>query len=321
MNLLERWILPLSLVALAGCGRDDTSGYQPDGLSPIPVVATYSILGDWVQRVGGDRVQVRTLVGVGGDAHTYEPTPQDNVAISRSAIIFENGLQYEGWLDNLCDSSRTRARRVVVARDVTPRSQPCACHGTEQDPHVWHSIKHAMSMVRVIADELAGLDPDHAAAYRLRAQEYIDQLQTLDQEIRRLLQAVPESHRKLVLTHDSLGYFADEYGFEVLSLLDSFSSEAADPSAMRLASIIRRIQELQIPALFTENTLNPRVTEQVARQAGVAVVAPLYCDALGPADSPAADYIGMMRYNAQTCGVVAVTALLPRCPASSSRAG
>ncbi|MBX3420779.1 MAG: zinc ABC transporter substrate-binding protein [Pirellulaceae bacterium] len=293
-------LIYVALTAVLGCRPSGSVGYGVGPSDTVPVVATYSILADWVHRVGGDRVRVTTLVGVGGDTHTYEPTPQDSVALTKAAIVFENGLEYEGWLDDLFQSSRSQARRVAVTRDISPRRQRCQCHDSECDPHVWHSIGNAISMVGVIADELSQADPDHAADYRRRAQEYTLELKELDSEIRQYVDSIPQQNRTLVVGHNSFGYFADDYGFQVLSLLDSFSSEATDPSAMKLGSLIRRIRELELPSIFAENTLDAKLTEQVAREAGVGVVAALYTDALGPADSPAATYVSMMRHNAKT---------------------
>lgn len=299
-NIKRVWIVALGVGMLLGCETADrtTVSVRPD--QPISVVATYSILGDWVQRVGGDRVQVTTLVGVGGDPHTYEPTPQDSASLLKAALVFENGLEFEGWLDNLYQSSGSQAGRVAVARDIKPREEKCACHGSENDPHVWQSLRHAVTMVEVIADELSQLDPTFATDYRQRAAQYVEQLRSLDSEIRQQVQSIPQQRRKLVMTHNSFGYFADDYGFEVLSLLDSFTSEASDPSAMRLAAIIRKVKEQALPAIFAESTVNPKLSYQVAREAGVGVVAPLYTDALGEANSPASDYLSMMRFNAKT---------------------
>jgi zinc/manganese transport system substrate-binding protein len=301
MRILKQiLIVTLGTSLLLGCGKADSStiSIRPD--QPFSVVATYSILGDWVQRVGGDRVQVTTLVGIGGDPHTYEPSPQDSVSLLKASLVFENGLEFEGWLDELYQSSGSKAGRVAVAREIKPREEKCACHGSENDPHVWQSLRHAVTMVEVIAQELSQLDPTFASDYRQRAEQYIDQLRSLDSEIRSQVQSIPQQRRKLVLTHNSFGYFADDYGFEVFSLLDSFSSEASDPSAMRLAAIINKVKEQAVPAIFAESTVNPKLSHQVAREAGISVVAPLYTDALGAANSPASDYLSMMRFNAKT---------------------
>ncbi len=292
------------LTGLAGCNRSQNTLTEPLDLSSIervPVVVTYSILADWVERVGGDRVDVTTLVGPDGDTHSYEPVPRDAVAISKAAILFENGLGFEDWLGGLYDSSQTRAVRVAVASNIAPRKHRCACcANSDTDPHVWHSVKNAILMVGVIADQLAALDSTHADGYRQRAQEYIGQLQRLDAEIREQVESIPEERRRLVTSHDSFGYFAAEYGFHVVSLLDSFTSEASDPSAVKLVSVVRKVREHQVPAIFSENMLTSKLTETVAREAGVETIARLYTDALGPADSEAADYCGMMRANTQT---------------------
>lgn len=272
---------------------------QRDAQGRIPVVATYSILADWVKQIGGEYVVVTTLVPADGDPHTFEPTPQDGLALQRSMLIFENGLHFESWMDDLYEASGTQAVRVSVARDITPRKQFCACHGTDEDPHVFHSVRHAITMVQVIAKELAIVAPEHAERFQERAQTYVSELESLDSEIQQLVESVPENQRTLVTTHNTFGYFADDYGFEVLSVLDSFTSEASDPSALKIGSMIRRIKELKIPAIFAESTMNSKLIQQVAQEAEVNVVHSMYTDALGPLDSAAGTYVGMMRTNAK----------------------
>lgn len=288
----------LTVGLINGCGRSETRAIR-DGQGRIPVVATYSILADWVKQIGGEQVVVATLVPAEGDPHTFEPTPQDGMALTKAMLIFENGLHFETWLDDLYQASGSQARRIAVARSITPRKQYCACHGTDEDPHVFHSVKNAIIMVQDIAAELAITAPEFAETFHRRAADYVAQLQVLDSEIRRLVESVPANQRMLVTTHNSFGYFADDYGFEILSVLDSFSSEASDPSAMKIGSIIRRIKELQIPAIFAESTINSKLIHQVAQEAEVNVVESMYTDALGPEDSSASTYVGMMRSNAK----------------------
>lgn len=298
MNTAQRILCWCLLVVVAGCGRSPLPP-KKDDQGRIPVVATYSILADWVKQVGGDRVVVTTLVPADGDAHTFEPTPQDGLALTKSMVIFENGLHFEAWMDDLFDASGSLGKRVAVSRDITPRKAFCACHGTSEDPHVFHSVKHAISMVRVIASELSAIDPDHTDEYSQRSNDYVAQLELLDGEIRSLVASVPQDQRTLITGHNTFGYFAEDYGFEVLSVLDSLTSEASDPSAMKIASLIRRIKELKVPAIFAESTLNSKLIEQVAREAEINVVQSLNTDALGPQDSPSGTYVGMMRSNAQ----------------------
>lgn len=306
-NLFGQYAIPLILLICA-CGCQPGDRGNVDGSTdpqPLHVVATYSILGDWVQQVGGDRIQLSVLVGPGGDAHTYEPTPQDVVTLSQASIVFENGLEFETWLDKLFTASQSKARRCVVTTGIEPRSIPADevsgdGHVHEVDPHVWHSPSHAISMVNAIAKALAEADPQHADQYRQRADAYLKELEQLELEIKQHVNTIPEHLRKLVTTHDTFGYFADDYGFEVLSVLGSASSEASDPSAAEVAAVIARVQELKIPAVFAENILNPRLTQQVAREAGVKLVATLYTDALGEPGSPGETYLDMMRFNIKT---------------------
>lgn len=286
-----------SLLIGAGCGVP--SQPQPLQERRLSVVATYSILGDWVQQVGGSRVQVMTLVGPGGDAHTYQPVPQDSVSLGRVAIVFENGLGFETWMDRLFESSGSSAQRVVVSRSIVPRPIGTLGNIEEQDPHVWHDPVRAIAMVQVIADSLATADPANAEFYEARADGYLEQLRRLDAWIAEQTARVPEARRILVTTHDTFGYFAERYGFEILSVMGSVSSEVADPSAAEMAAVVRQIRSRNVPAVFAENILSPRLTEQIAREADVTLVATLYTDALGPADSPGANYLSMMRFNVQ----------------------
>ncbi len=286
------------LMLSGGCGGSGSPPQVDDGR--LAVVATYSILGEWVQEVGGPRVKVVTLVGPGGDAHTYQPVPQDSVSLKRASVVFENGLDFEGWLDKLFESSGSAARRVAVTQGIDAQRIVTLGEIEELDPHVWHDPILAISMVQAIADALAETDPANADEYRTRADDYIGELRRLDAWIREQTVRVPESRRVLVTTHDTFGYFADRYGFEVLSVMGSVSSEAADPSAAEVAAVVQQIRARQVPAVFAENILSPRLTEQIAREAGVQLVGTLYTDALGAADSPGASYLSMMRFNVQT---------------------
>lgn len=294
------FLLPLSFLLLSlsiGCVFRVPN--PPDQVK-VSVVASYSILGNWVQIVGGEHVNVTTLVGPGGDAHTYEPTPQDSVALHRAALVFENGMGFESWLEKLFVASHSAAKRVVISKNITSRKLVSSSGREEIDPHVWHCPKNAEAMVREIADALVECDPMHAADYRRRAADYIREIHTLDAWIGEQIATIPESHRHLVTTHDTFGYFADRYGFEVSSVMAAVSSETTDPAASELAAVIDRIRAAQVPAVFAENIINPRLTEQVAREAGVSIVPSLYTDALGPPDSKGATYLDMMRFNVRT---------------------
>jgi zinc/manganese transport system substrate-binding protein len=295
---------------MLGCqNRGGTATEQAKAGATLPVVASFSILGDWVQAIGGPRVAVTTLVGPDEDAHVYLPRPADAVAIQRAAAVFEMGLGFETWMESLFVGTGSAARRVVVTEALTPdlilsadgaevvSSQ--ANGPAEPDPHVWHSPALVKRMVQRIAAELTELDPAGASDYRQRAEEYLSALDALDREIRNQVATIPVARRHLVTTHDTFAYFARDYGFQVSNLLGSVSSEVADPSAAQMATLVERIRHHQVPAVFSENILDEKLTQQVAREAGVQVVSALRTDALGPAGTDGETYLDLMRGNLQ----------------------
>lgn len=309
-------IFLLLITVLPGCGRTEPpredlrsidsatkdsvagrSAAPDDSTVRISAVATYSILGDWVGRVGGEYVRLTTLVGPGGDAHTYEPTPQDSAAVADAALLFENGLGFEVWLDRLFEASGSRATRVIVTQKIPGRTFSDDHGHSETDPHVWHDPQFAIEMVQCICAALIKADPTHAEDYQRNTEVYVSELRELHTWIQSQIATLPESRRKLVTTHDTFGYFAERFGFQVSSVIGTVSSEVADPSAAQIASIIETIRREQVPAIFAENILNPQLTQQVAREAGVRVVPTLFTDALGEKGSDCESYLQMMRSN------------------------
>jgi zinc/manganese transport system substrate-binding protein len=305
-------VLPLTLKPYAD------SQAQSDKLQ---VLATYSILGDVVQNVGGEAIELSVLVGPDGDAHTFEPTPQDGISLLEADLIFENGLEFETWLDDLYEASGSEAPRVDVSMGIETLAFEEAGHdhegeehknegedheheGEDQghdhgefDPHTWQNPQNVILMAQNIQAALSEADPANAEAYAANAQDYIAELEALDAEIEATLASIPAENRKLVTSHDALGYFADRYGFEVLVTVLPATTEAADPSAGELAEIIETIQAAGIPAVFIENIANPDLMERIAQEAGVELAPSLYTDALGEAGSDGDTYLNMMRYN------------------------
>jgi len=302
-------LLALFLLTPPGFAQTPVSG------GPLQVVASFSILGDLVQNVGGEAVEVTTLIGPGVDAHTYDPAPADLVVLTQADVIFENGLGFEPWLDGFFASAQPSGTRVVVTEGITPREAGAADehegeaqleedgvheHG-QFDPHVWHDVANVIVMVGNIRDALVAADPARAELYKANAAAYIAELEALDASIREQVATLPEERRKLVTSHDSLGYFADAYGFTILGdVFGSLSTEAGDPSAREIATLITQIEEAGVPAIFAENVTNPDLMESIAAEAGVALAPPLYTDALGPPGSPGDTYIGMMESNVTT---------------------
>jgi ABC-type Zn uptake system ZnuABC Zn-binding protein ZnuA len=425
---------------------------------PLKVVATYSILGDLVQNVVGDSglIELTVLVGPGGDAHTYEPTPRDSAALAEADIVFENGLEFESWIDDLYTASGSTATRVAVAEEIsdlipsaghshdhddplahacehfddapeavtadaadatptatipddhthyavtladgagtvglsraedaevsfylgadvpfsvatdgaplTPEASEAVTEGCdavaivytydlapgdyvvsfgpgagdsvalvweaaghshsegeehghseeehghseeehghshgEYDPHVWHDPNNAMAMVEAIRNALVGADPNNASTYALNADAYLAELEELDAFVEEQVATLPEERRKLVTGHDTFGYFARQYGFEIVgTALGSVSTEAADPSAGELAELVEAIKASGVPAIFAENVSNPALMETIAREAGVTLAPTLFTDALGEPGSEGATYLEMVRFNVTT---------------------
>jgi len=299
---------------------------------PLPVVATFSILGDVVKQVGGEHVAVTVLVGPGGDTHTFEPSPADGVALAEAALVFEIGLGLEPWLNGLYNVSGSKSRLAVVTDRLTllpmpvedahaggahtePGAESAAGsdaghaaaahqHGNEFDPHVWHDVARVKGIAEAVRDALAEADPGHGADYQAAAARYLQVLDELDAYVSEQVGRIPPEHRKLVTAHDTFRYFAARYGFEVIgTALAAASTEAGDPSAAHLAHLADQIRAAGVPAIFAENVQNPRLMEQIAREAGVALGPALYTDALGEPGSAADSYIGMMRANADALAV------------------
>lgn len=276
---------------------------------PLRVVATFSIVGDVVANVAGDAVELSVIVGPDGDAHTFEPSPEQIADLADADLIFENGLGFETWLDDMYEASGSGAIRVPLANGLElleisgdEHDDEAADHDHgEHDPHVWQDVSNVIAEVAVVREALIAADPANADSHAANAAAYSAQLQALDASIRAMVETVPIEQRVLITSHDALGYFARAYGFAIAgSAFGSVSTEAGDPSAGEIADLIELIEASGAPAIFVENVENGDLMEQIARDAGVTLAPTLYTDALGEAESDGATYIAMMTYNATT---------------------
>jgi zinc/manganese transport system substrate-binding protein len=275
---------------------------QSQETAKINVVAANSILADWVKNVGKDRIEVRPLVGPDSDVHTFEPTPQDSIALAKANAVINLGLGLEPWLKDLYRASGSKAHRYTVGEglDVIHLVKTEGMFHDEVDPHIWQDPSMVIKVVNTIATSLVNEDPANAQFYWENARAYSDELVKLDDWITKQVKKIPQPRRKIVTSHDTFAYFAKRYGFEVVgSVIDSATTEAADPSAMKIAELIKRIKAAGVPAVFLENVANPKLPESIAREAGVKLAPKLYSDALGKPGSPADTYLNMMRYNVQ----------------------
>jgi zinc/manganese transport system substrate-binding protein len=299
----------------------------------LRVIATFSILGDIVANVGGDRVEVITLVGPDGDAHVFQPAPADAQAVAGAQVIVANGLGFEGWMDRLIEASGTTAALIDASEGVNPIAFGEEKHAEEAgheghdhddhaeeagheghdhddhadeagheghdhgafDPHAWQSPVNVALYVGNIARGLSSVDPEGAAIYQANAAAYIGELDALDAEIRAAVAALPEDRRTVVTSHDAFGYLAAAYGLTFVA--PQGVSTDAEASAQDVAALISQIRAQTITAVFVENIADRRLLDQIASETGAAIGGTLYSDALSGPDGPASTYLAMMRHN------------------------
>jgi zinc/manganese transport system substrate-binding protein len=279
--MIRFWLVALAMFAAANPAR---------AAEPLDVVASFSILGDFVRNVGGDRVSVTTLVGPDSDAHVYTPTPADAKKIADAKLIFVNGLGFEGWLPRLVQSSGGKAKIVTVSTGITPLRL-----GSSADPHAWQSVTNAKVYIANISLALSAADPASAEQFMKNTQGYIEQLDALDREVRDAVAKLPEGRRKVISTHSAFGYFAASYGIEFIAPL-GFSTES-EPSARDIAKIITQIRAAKIPAVFLENITDPRLMGRISAETGARVGGTLYSDSLTGEKGDSPTYIAMVRHN------------------------
>jgi zinc/manganese transport system substrate-binding protein len=256
----------------------------------LNVVASFSILADFVRNVGGDKVDVTPLVGPNGDIHVYAPAPSDAKTMGEVKLLVINGLGLEGWLPRLVQSSGSKAAIVTASNGIAPLS-----HGSEADPHAWQSVANAKIYVANIRDALVAADPGDAAAFRTNADRYLAQLDALDAEVRAAVAQIPPERRKVISTHNAFGYFAASYGIEFIA--PSGVSTENEPSARDIAAIIRQIKGEKIPAVFLENISDDRLIRRIAAETGAKLGGTLYSDSLTGEKGPAPTYIDLVRHN------------------------
>ena len=271
-----------------------SSGVKAQTPEKLPVVATFSILADFVRNVGGTRVSVTALVGPDGDTHVYQPTPEDAERLGAARLIVVNGLGLEGWIDRLIKASGAKAPVIVAAKGL--KLQQMREEGRiESDPHAWQSVAGAKLYVQNIRDGLIAADPDGESTYRSNANDYLAKLDALEKEVMAEIGKIPPERRQIITTHDAFGYFGTAYGFRFIAP-EGISTET-EPSARDIAKIIRQIKAAKIPAFFLENITDPSLMKRIAAETGAKIGGALFSDALSPPDGPAATYIDMMRHN------------------------
>jgi len=274
------WLIVLPLLVAAPARAAGT----------LNVVASFSILGDFVRNVGGDRVNVTTLVGPNADVHVYTPAPADAKTIADAKLVIVNGLGLEGWLPRLVQSASGKAAIIAASNGIAPLKL-----GTDADPHAWQSVSNAKIYVANIRDALAAADPADAAVFRANAERYLAELDALEAEVRTAVAKIPPERRKVISTHDAFGYFAEAYGIAFIAPLGV--STETEPSARDIAQIIDQIKKTKIPAVFLENMSDGRLIGRIAAETGAKVGGTLISDALTDEKGDSPTYIAMVRHN------------------------
>lgn len=282
MSRLAMWSLCLALLASPARAEDRLS-----------VVASFSILADFVKNVGGDKVEVTALVGPNSDVHVYTPAPGEAKTVAGAKLVVINGFGLEGWLPRLLQSSASKAPVVVASRGITPLKL-----GSQADPHAWQSVANAKIYVANIRDAMAAVDPFDAETFNANAKRYLDELDALEAEVKEAIAKIPPERRKLITTHDAFVYFAHAYGLDFIA--PQGVSTETEPSARDIAAIIAQIKRDKVPAVFLENISDDRLIGRIAAETGVRVGGKLFSDSLTDEKGDAPTYIDMMRHNIRT---------------------
>lgn len=279
----------------------------PASAKDLKVVASFSIIADFARNVGGDRIELTTLVGPDGDAHVYEPKPADAVAMAAADVVLVNGLRFEGFLQRLVDASATKAAIVELAKGAEVITMGIHDHEAESgstphghgpgdvDPHAFQSIPNAEIYVSNIAEAFCTADTDGCDHYHANAEAYKAKLKALDAEVRASIGSIPPDKRVVITSHDAFGYLGHEYGITFLAP-EGMSTEA-EASAADVAALIRQVKGDKASAIFVENVTDPRLVEQIASETGLKLGGTLFSDALSAEGGPAPTYIDMMRHN------------------------
>jgi zinc/manganese transport system substrate-binding protein len=284
-----KWFLLACLICLISAVSPNPLHAQASR-EPIKVVASFSILSDFVKNVGGERVDVATLVGPDSDVHVYVPAPADARKIAEAKLIVINGFGLEGWLPRLLQLSSEKAPIVTATNGIAPLRL-----GSQADPHAWQSVANAKKYVANIRDALIAASPADAELFAKNADAYLAKLDTLEGDVRQAVAQIPQAKRKVISTHDAFGYFASAYGVQFIAPLGV--STETEASAKDIAGIIDQIRAEKIPAVFLEKMSDPRLIRRISAETGARIGGTLYSDSLTAEKGDAPTYIDMVRHN------------------------
>ncbi|WP_374651690.1 metal ABC transporter solute-binding protein, Zn/Mn family [Dongia sp.] len=273
----------------------------------LEVVATFSVVADLTQRIGGEAIDLTTLVGANEDAHAYEPTAEAQRAVAAAQIVVANGLGFEPWLDRLVDAAQFKGDLVVATKGIEPLALPDE-HAEEEiaggaddhehganDPHAFQDPKLVLAYIDNIEAALAKAAPAHATAFAANAERLKADFRALDAELSASIGGLPADRKHILTSHDAFGYFGRAYGIDFIGV-QGISTDS-EPSAQDLKNVIEQIKVGKIKAMFIENMSDPRFIESIAADTGIAVGGDLFADALSGPEGPAGDLLSLFRHN------------------------
>lgn len=293
-----------SLVVCTALGACASSQARPaPAQTGLKVLAVETFLADMAQNVAGERLRIEALMPIGVDPHSFEPTPQDLRRVADCDVLIVNGAGLEEFLTRLLQNAGGTHLVIEASAGLTSRTpregEVADAAGTHEagDPHFWLDPNYTIKYVENIRDGLSQADLDRAAEYAANAQAYIAKLQQLDQWVRAQIEQVPTAQRQLVTNHESLGYYADRYGFVIIGSIVPSVSSSASPSAQQVIRLVAHMRQSGARAIFLESGSNPQLARQIAQEAGIHVVTELYTHSVSAPDGPAPTYIDMIRYD------------------------
>ncbi|WP_137297842.1 metal ABC transporter substrate-binding protein [Psychromonas sp. SP041] len=307
LTLFKKAHLLASMALILGVSSNAAASEKVD------VVASFSILGDLISEVGGEHIKLTTLVKDNGDAHVYSPTPQDAQAVKNAQLLVVNGLNFEGWMQRLLESSQFNGVKVTASdginvlqisgheeehKEHADKKEEAEHHHQGPDPHAWNSITNVKIYVNNIQSGLSQVDPDNSQEYKKNAAIYIAKLNKLESKLRKKMEMVPLTQRKVITPHDAFGYLAHDFDLEFMAP-QGISTES-EASASDVATIIKQIRRDNINAVFIENIADNRMVEQIIRETDTKVGGKLFSDALSEPEGPASTYLDMIEHNVTT---------------------
>lgn len=291
-RLFNLFTILIITFVLFGCSKSDNKTKS----GKISAVSSITIINDVVRNIGGDKVDAKSICGVGIDPHTYKPKPNDPRLVSESDIVFINGFTLEHWIEEMVRNSGGNKKVVIVTGGLTPMTDEKG-YG-DPDPHAWFNVQNVKTYASNIAKAFSEIDKPNESYYKQNLETYLKKLDSLDAWIRVEIEKIPKEKRVLITSHDAFRYFGKAYGLEVRGLQGISTEAKAQTEDVKL--IIDLIKERKLKSVFIETSVNPKLLEEISRETGAKVGGTLFSDSVGDEGTFEGTYIGAVTYNVNT---------------------